>query len=203
MSKKFANIENTFGGYTIERARTTNVHLPLLSVAARKPVHHSRTDLVIRDPSTGSRELLTVEKAHVLSASIGKSSGMGLRKGEVAKTFDTTRFSNAKTVGEFLQNNRATHERNVGMKWDKYNLALANCQNFTANGLEASGLRLSADERSFIVQDAKGMVPKVAQPFLNTVTDAASWFTNSVLERNINLPVSYNVAPHVTHQHKA
>lgn len=198
MTKSFAFAEREYGAWRIDKVRTIMTPIPgagvILKPFARKhldaPIAHSSTEFAIRNPLTNERRILKLDKEQTLKAEF--TSGGALSNPKSTALQVSTAGRNV-SVGEYIAKNRVFHERHMGVKMDRYSLALANCQMFTSSGLKAAGFDYNPETAALVDQHAPDLVPKWASGTLDKVTDAARWYSDTVANRNY-------APPHAAHR---
>ena len=198
MTKSFAFAEREYSAWRIDKVRTIMTPIPgagvVLKPFARKhldaPIAHSSIEFAIRNPLTNERRILKLDKEQTLKAEFTGGGALANPKSTALQVGTNGRNV---SVGEYIAANRRFHENSMGVKMDKYSLALANCQMFTKAGLKAVGFDYNPETAALVDQHAPDLVPKWASGTLDKVTDAARWYSDSVQNR------SY-APPHAAHR---
>lgn len=172
--RALAAFTHTFGGL-LENPIVSGLLSPAIGDFTFSPgqnniVHHSFLDLVLRDPSSGSRKLLRIEKAPTVRAHEMGGEGGNVDQGRweearVALMMQPNDMSGALSFREFSR--RAIETDAAANSGDKtaigrYSIANKNCQHFSVSALKGAGL-LTQPLHDFTEEYNTGKLPKWLQ----------------------------------------
>ena len=196
MTKNYRFVGEEYGDYLVDKVRL--VREPIAALTKLKPfasknvagdIFHIQLEAAIRNPLTGEKRIVKLEKEQTLKADLNRPGGL-VNKGSTGLDVALPDHLRGKLTVSDLQKKTAAYYEAKGMDVNKYSLAGNNCQMFGLNMLKASGFDVSPEMQSFADQDAGGLVPKVFRPFLNSVTDLAAWWSNNVSDRSFHAPTA-------------
>lgn len=195
IDQSYIDAVKNYGHWNVERIRATRrpfgsigtlTENPFLKWAAKQVtgfepsesqggrIHHAYIDTILRNPETGERVGVRVEKGPRAHATVGGGTvGMGL---ETSKTqaLDLTHAllnrNNNLTFKDFSKRALESHAHaNAGdySAIGRYNIAGGNCQNFSLQALEGSGLLDDKRTKQFLYEPRALGLSKPLQGVVN------------------------------------
>lgn len=131
---------------------------------------HLYTEMALRNPETGEKQVVKLEKNQTLKALDAQLGGVP----EPAQglTVDTSVWDGgARTLGEFEARRRDHHENALGQSFHNYSVRTNNCQTWTTSGLDANGLS-TPPVHKWVNQPLADALPSWFGSFLQPLTDA-------------------------------
>lgn len=167
---------------------------------------HLYTEMALRHPETGERQVIKMEKNQTLKALDAQLGGVPEPAQGMA--IDTSAWGKGgRTFGEYEARHLDHHVNVLGKSYHNYSVRLNNCQSWTTSGLDANGLS-SAEAKSFVNQPLAEALPSWFGAFLQPLTDARA-FVDKIIDKfrgghnAKKTPISEHIAkapPHVAWQ---
>lgn len=218
---EYIKARNTYGDWEIEKLRI--VRKPLegyqqnvpqmlskvksLLTTGKTPAidryFHTYTEFALKNPETGEKHVVMLEKTQTLNAKVNRSGG--LDPSHDAMNIDISRMGK-RTLNEYEERHKKYHEDVVGKSYEHYNVVKNNCQAFATTGLAGNDI-ITPEARTFINQPLEQVLPTWFEGAMQPLTDLAAKAHNfldyfrgqSELKKS---PISQHIkAPHhMSHQ---
>lgn len=202
----FAKITSKYRNYEIEKLRIVRRPLggvldKLASLVGKDPegkgqpdrYFHLYSEMAIKNPMTGERQVILIERNQTLNAIEGRAGGLPQQHEAINIALPS---SDRMTVGDYITNSKEFHKMK-GKSYSRYNVRTNNCQQFQLANLEASGL-LREEHQDFINQNVEEILPRWVEKIANPLTDTAAKVSDFIEEKIKRKPLTQStVSSHI------
>lgn len=137
---------------------------------------HTFTEAAVRNPTTGERHVVLLEKNQTLNAKVNRSGG--LHPSHDALNVDTSKWgAGGRTLAGYEAKHAYYHENRLGKDFEDYDVRNNNCQVYTQSGLVGNGVS-TPETRSFVNQPIEQVIPNWFGVALKPLTSVAAVTSN-------------------------
>lgn len=217
--RAYQDVLQRFGGWHIEKLRIARRPIAAYQEAVGQGaswlggtkhvdrLFHTYAEMALRDPATGARHVVLIEKNQTLNAEHSRPGGIPHSHDGI--NIDISTWGGVKTLEAY----EAAHEQYMGQVMDKdferYSVRDNNCQVWQMAGLKGNSVATPESDR-FVKQGLPEILPKWFGVFLQPITDlgavvdsvkdaAAAWWSGK--SKLASTPISDHIKapPDVAH----